>query len=66
MFETFETISNPSKYQKGINSIQYLLNKAFPEPDLFIRQIFTYDLYTSLIVDDERVISTLLKNVDRE
>ena len=66
MFETFETISNPTKYQKGINSIQYLLNKAFPKPDLFIRQIFTYDLYSNLIVDDERVISTLLKNVERE
>ncbi len=55
MFETFETLSNPTKYQKGINSLQYLLNKAFPKPDLFIRQIFTYDLYTNLIVDDDRV-----------
>lgn len=66
MFETFETLSNPTKYQKGINSIQYLLNKGFPKPDLFIRQMFTYDLYSSLIVDDERVLSTLLRNVDRE
>ena len=66
MFETFETLSNPTKYQKGINSLQYLLNKAFPKPDLFIRQIFTYDLYTNLIVDDDRVRETLLKNVEKE
>ena len=47
-------------------SLQYLLNKAFPKPDLFIRQIFTYDLYTNLIVDDDRVRETLLKNVEKE
>ena len=60
MFETFETLSNPTKYQKGINSLQYLLNKAFHKPDLFIIQIFTYDLYTNLIVDDDRVRETSL------
>ena len=64
MFETLETLSNPPLYQKGINSIQYLLNKAFPKIDVFIRQLFTYDLYTNLITDDDRIKATLLKNVD--
>ena len=66
MFETLEAFSNPTKYQKGINSLQYLISKAFPKPDLFIRQIFTYYLYNDLIVDEERVRETVLKNVDKE
>ena len=39
MFETFETLSNPPLYQKGVNSISYLLNKAFQKPEIFIKHI---------------------------
>ena len=64
MFEALETISNPTKYQKGINSLAYLLNKAFPKPELFIRQIVTYDWFNNLITD-ENFLSKIFKNVDQ-
>ena len=64
MFEALETISNPTKYQKGINSLAYLLNKAFPNPELFIRQIVTYDWFNNLITD-ENFLSKIFNNVDK-
>ena len=63
MYEVLETLSNPPDYQIGISSLEYLLNKAFSSSDLFIRKLFTYDEYTNLIVDEERVRATLLKDV---
>lgn len=66
MYEVLETLSNPPDYQIGISSLEYLLNKAFSSSDLFIRKLFTYDVYTNLIVDEERVRATLLKDVDPE
>ena len=53
--ETIKTFSLECLKPLKHYSLQYLLNKAFPKPDLFIRQIFTYDLFTNLIVDDNRV-----------
>ena len=64
MFETIETLSNPTKYQKGINSLQYLISKLFPNPDYFIRQLFSYGEYKNLITDNVR--NTILKNIDKE
>ena len=66
LFETLETLSNPSIYQKGINAIQYLLNKGFQDVDVFIRRIFTYDLFKNFLTDDDKVKETILKNVDSE
>ena len=65
MFEALETISNPTKYQKGINSLAYLLNKAFPRPQLFIRQIVTLDWFKNLIVDEDN-LSKIFNNVTKE
>ena len=63
LFETLETISNPATYQKGINSIQYLFNKAFQSPDSFIRHLFSYDYFKNL-QDETLVRSTILKDVE--
>lgn len=66
MFETFETLSNPPLYQKGVNSISYLLNKAFQKPEIFIKHIFTYKFYNSYIKDEDKVLQTILKDIDEE
>ena len=64
MFETFETLSNPTNYQKGINSLEYLISKLYTNPDYFIRQLFVYTEYYNLITDD--IYNTILKNIDKE
>ena len=64
MFETFETISNPMQYQSGMNSLEYLLKKAFTKPELFLRQIFTYCLFNKLNEEEKR--DNILKNITQE
>ena len=64
MFETFETFSNPPKYQIGANSLGYLLNKAFTTSDLFLRQIFTYSIFNNL--NEEDIRSKILKDIPKE
>ena len=66
MFEALETISNPPKYQKGISSLLFLLNKAMPEPEPFIRQIITYQLFNTYIVDESKVRTTILNNISQD
>ena len=66
MFEAIETFSNPTKYQEGINSLIFLLNKAFIKPDLFIRQLFAYDLYNDLIIYEDKVRTFILNNIEEE
>ena len=64
LFETLETISNPQTYQLGINSIQYLLNKAFQSPDSFIRHLFSEYYFKNYLQDKAKVRETILKDVD--
>ena len=66
MFEALETIANPPKYQKGINSLEFLLNKARPEPEPFIRQILTYYLFNTYITDENKVRTEILNNIPQE
>ena len=63
LFEVLETLSNPQDYQKGINSIAYLIKKAFQSPDIFIRHLFSYKLFQTLKTDDDKK-TTILKRVD--
>ena len=65
MFETLETLSNPPEYQESINSINYLLNKAFQNSDSFIRYMFTYYFHKNYIQDEEQVRMNILKNVEK-
>ena len=53
MFEAFETMSFPPLYKAGIDSIYYLKKKVLieSEPDLFIRELFTYNLTKRPILD---------------
>ena len=62
LFEMLETLSNPEKYQQGINSIVYLMKKVFQSPETFIKHLFSYDLYKTLKVDD--IKNNILKEVD--
>lgn len=64
LFETLETISNPQAYQLGINSIQYLLNKAFQSPDSFIRHLFSEYYFKNDLQDKTKVLETILKDVE--
>lgn len=64
LFETLETISNPQAYQLGINSIQYLLNKAFQSPDSFIRHLFSEYYFKNDLQDKAKVLETILKDVE--
>ena len=66
MFETLEYFSNPSQYQIGINSILYLFNKVLITPDLFIRKIFSYNLFTRLLNNETKVRETILNNIEKE
>ena len=62
LFEVMETLSNPQDYQKGINSIAYLIKKGFQSPDIFIRHLFSYKLFQTLKKDD--IKTKILKTVD--
>ena len=64
LFETLETLSNPKDYQQGINSIFYLIKKAFQSPDIFIRHLFSHRLSTTLKPDDIKI--NILKNIDTD
>ena len=63
-FETLETLSNPKDYQQGINSIFYLIQKAFQSSDIFIRHLYSYNTRKTLKDDDIR--TNILKNIDKE
>ena len=64
LFETLETISNPPIYQRGVNSIKYLLNKAFQNPDSFIRLLFSYYFSKNFLNNQTLVKETILKDVE--
>ena len=66
MFETLETLSNPPLYQKGINSIYYLFNKAFQSPDSFIRHIFSFYYFKAFIKYEDQVYQKIFPNVAQE
>lgn len=51
LFETFETMTYPPLYKTGINSIYYLLTRYFIDSDLFIKELFTYQLFNNLTTD---------------
>ena len=62
LFETLETLSNSEKYQQGINSIEYLVRKAFHTPETFIKHLFSYRL--CLILTTDEIKANILKGVD--
>ena len=64
MFETLETLSYPPIYKIGINSIYYLIKKILIEPDVFIRELFSYNLFKTLKGED--IIEKILKNLSKE
>lgn len=65
MFETLETLTNVPKYQVGINSIIYLFNKVFDSPELFIKKLYCYDLFTNLIYDEDKVKKIILNEIEQ-
>ena len=66
MFETLETLSNPPLYQKGINSIHFLFNKAFQSPDSFIKHIFTFYCFKTFIKYEDQVYQKIFVNVEQD
>ena len=61
LFETLETMTYPPLFKIGINSIYYLITKTLIDPDLFIRELFTYKLYNS--IDDTTIKTMILNNI---
>ena len=54
LFEALETVSYPPLYKIGIDSIYYLKKKVLIEPDLFIKELFTYKMSKTLSEEDIR------------
>lgn len=61
MFEALETMAYPPLYKLGINSIYYLTQKYFLEDDLFIKELFTYNIIKQLTPDDYK--NQILKGI---
>ena len=61
LFETLETISYPTLYKIGINSINYLLNRVLIDSDLFIRELFTYKIFNEM--DETTIKQKILNNI---
>ena len=61
MFEALETMAYPPLYKLAINSIYYLTQKYFLEDDLFIKELFTYNITKQLTPDDYKDL--ILKDI---
>ena len=62
LFETLETLSSPEKYQQGINAIEHLIRKGFQCPEIFIKHLYSYKLFTNQTKED--IKNNILKGVD--
>ena len=63
MFETLETLSYPPLYKLGINAIYYLIKKVLIDPDVFIRELYSYKMSK---LPEEDIIENILKKVSNE
>ena len=64
LLEAFETMAYPPLYKTGINSVYYLLTRYFIDSDLFIRELYTYQLFNKLT--DEIIKTKIFENVSEE
>ena len=64
LFEALETISYPTLYKVGINSINYLINRTLIEPDLFIRELFTYKIFNE--IDETFIRQEILNKIPED
>ena len=64
LFETLESMTYPPLHKVGINSINYLLTRVLIEPDLFIRELFTYNLLNE--INETIITNKILKNIPSE
>ena len=61
LFEALETVSYPPLYKIGIDSIYYLKKKVLIEPDLFIKELFTYKMSKTLSEEDIKYLFRLFR-----
>ncbi len=66
LLEMLFTLTYPNEFQKGLNSLYLLLNKALGSGENFVLKLFTVYAYDSLISKREKVESTILKNLSQE
>lgn len=64
LFEALETITYPTLYKIGINAINYIKTRVLIEPDLFIRELFTYKLFNEL--DETTIKEKILNNLPQD
>lgn len=64
LFEALETITYPTLYKIGINAINYINTTVLIEPDLFIRELFTYKLFNEL--DEATIKEKILNNIPQD
>ena len=66
LLEMLFSLTYPAEYQKGLNSLYLLLNKAFGTSEDFVSKLFTVYAYENLISKKEKVISTIFKNLSND
>ena len=66
LFETLESMTYPPLHKVGINSIHLLLTRVLVEPDLFIRELFTYNLLNEIKKDETIIKNKILNNIPSE
>jgi hypothetical protein len=67
MLEALTTLTRPSQYQQGLNSLHILFSKAIGTPDEFIKKLFTVYSYDYVMRNSkEKVLKTLLRDFDED
>ena len=66
LLEMLFSLTYPAEYQKGLNSLYILLNKAFGTGEDFVAKLFTVYAYESLISKKEKINSTIFKNLSKD
>jgi hypothetical protein len=66
LLEFLFSLTYPAEYQKGLNSLNILLNKALGTGEDFILKLFTVYAFDNLISKRDKVEQTILKNLAKE
>ena len=66
LLEMLFSLSYPADYQKGLNSLYILLNKAFGTGEDFTSKLFSVYAYENLISKREKVKATIFKNLSKD
>lgn len=66
LLEMLFSLTYPAEYQKGLNSLNTLLNKALGTGEDFVLKLFTVYAYENLISKREKVATTIFRNLSKD